>query len=95
MPRFIAAHPVAFSEEQLRPLTKEPMPEGVAWHSTYCAFADNKTYCHWEAPTKEALVEIFTKYEVPYEAIHEVRRFDPATGLMEPAPVEAKVLSPA
>jgi len=84
MPRFIAAHPVAFGEEQLQPLAKEPMPEGVTWHSTYCAFAENKSYCHWEAPTKETLVELFKRYEIPYEAIHLVRQFDPATGQLEP-----------
>ena len=95
MSRFIAVHPVAFSEEQLRPLAKEQLPEGVTWNSTYCAFAENKAYCHWEAPTKEAVVEIFKKYEIPHEAIFEVRLFDPATGLLEVEPVEAKVLSPA
>ena len=94
MPRFIAAHPVAFSEEQLQPLAKEPMPEGVTWHSTYCAFAENKSYCHWQAPTKEALVELFKKYEIPYEAIYVVRHFDPATGQMEPASSGVKVALP-
>ncbi len=90
MPRFVAVHPVVFSEEQLRPLAKELLPEGVTWNSTYSAFAENKAFCHWEAPTKEAVVEVFKKYEIPYEAIHEVRRFDPATGEMEPAPTEMK-----
>jgi hypothetical protein len=93
--RFIAVHPVGFTEEQLAPLAKEPLPEGVTWHSTYCAFAENRSYCHWEAPTKDAIVGIFKRYEIPYEAIHEVRRFDPATGQMEPEPLEAKVLQPA
>jgi hypothetical protein len=95
MLRFIAVHPVAFSEEQLAPLAKEPLPEGVTWHSTYCALAESRAFCHWEAPTREAIVEIFKKYEIPYDAIHEVRRFDPATGQMEAVPTEAKVLQPA
>jgi len=95
MPRFIAVHPVAFSEEQLQPLAKEQLPEGVTWNSTYCAFAESKAYCHWQAPTKEAVLEIFKKYEIPYEAIHEVRLFDPATGQLEAEPVEAKVLQRA
>lgn len=94
MPRFIAVHPLAFTEEQLKPLAKEQMPEGTIWHGTYSAFAENKTYCHWEAPSQEILFETFKKYEIPYEAVHEVRHFDPATGLMEPAPVKAKVLQP-
>jgi hypothetical protein len=90
MPRYIAVHPVAYGEEQLAPLAKEQLPEGVTWNSTYSAFAENKSYCRWEAPTKEAVIEVFKKYEIPYEAIHEVRRFDPATGKMEPAPMETK-----
>lgn len=94
MPRFIAVHPVAFTEEQLKPLAKEPLPEGTIWHATYCAVPENKSYCHWEAPTREALVLTFKKYEIPYEAIHEVRHFDPVAGEMEPAPTEGKVLQP-
>ena len=94
MPRFIAVHPVGFTEEQLAPLAKEPLPEGVTWHSTYCAFAENKSYCHWEAPTKEALVALFKKYEIPYEAIYLVRHFDPATGQMEPESSGVKVALP-
>jgi len=91
MRRFIAVHPLAFREEQLQPLAKEPLPEGATWHGTYSAFAENKSFCHWEAPTKETVVEILKKYEIPYEAINEVRHFDPATGVMEPEPVEMKV----
>jgi len=94
MLRFIAVHPVGFSEEQLAPLAKEALPAGVTWHATYCAALDNKSFCHWEAPTRDAVLEIFKKYEIPYETLHEVRRFDPATGLMEHAPVEVKVLQP-
>ena len=61
----------------------QPLPEGVTWNSTYCALAENKAYCHWEAPTKEAVEEILKKYEVPYEAVYPVRLFDPATGKLE------------
>ena len=91
MPRFIAVHPLAFPEEQMKPLALEPLPAGVIWHDTYSTDADAKSYCHWEAPAKEALIEVFKKYEIPYETIHEVRHFDPVTGVMEPAPVEVKV----
>lgn len=94
MPRFVAVHPIAFTEDQLAPLAKELLPEGVTWNGTYCAFAENKSFCHWEAPTKDAVVEIFKKYEIPYDAVHEVRRFDPATGHMEPAPIVVKVPQP-
>ena len=91
MLRFIAVHPVAFNEEQLQPLTNEQLPQGVTWHSTFCAFADDKSVCHWHAPTKQALLDLFVKYEIPYEAIYEVRLFDPATGRLEAQPSEEKV----
>jgi hypothetical protein len=89
--RFIAVHPVAFPEEQLAPLTKEQLPEGVIWRSTFIAYGDTKTYCHWEAPTKQVLADLFVKYQIPVEVIHEVRHFDPVTAKLEP---EAKVAQP-
>jgi hypothetical protein len=92
MLRFIAVHPGAFSEEMLQPLAKESMPENVIWKATFSAFDDNKTYCHWEAASKEDMLAIFAKYQIPYEVIHEVRMFDPAIGTMEPTPITAKVL---
>ena len=90
--RFIAVHPVAFTEAQLAPLSREQLPEGAAWHDTFIATGDAKTYCHWDAPTKQVLTDLFIKYEVPVEVIHEVRRFDPVTARLEP---EAKVAQPA
>ena len=91
MLRFIAVHPVAFGEEQLQPLTMEQLPQSVTWHSTFCAFADNKSFCHWHAPTRQTLLELFAKYEIPYEAIYEVRLFDPAIGRLEAQPSAEKV----
>jgi hypothetical protein len=92
--RFVAVHPVAFTEEQLRPLAKESLPEGVTWDSSFCGYKEDLTYCLWKAPAKEDLVAVFKRYEIPYEAIHAVRRFDPATGELEPEPVEEKVPQP-
>ncbi|MCU0505617.1 MAG: hypothetical protein MUE82_07570 [Chloroflexi bacterium] len=77
MARYIAVHPVAFTEEQLKPLAREPLPEG-----------------DWEAPVREALLEIFERYAIPYETLYEVRRFDPAVGEMEAVPVEEKIPQP-
>lgn len=94
MSRYIAVHPAAFTEEQLQPLTKAPVPEGVKWISTFCGVADNMTYCHWVAPSEEALIGIFRQYEIPYTAIHEVRLFDPVTATLEPALTETKVAQP-
>jgi len=87
MPRYIGVHPVAYTEEQLQPFG-QLLPGSVIWNSTYVAVADNKTYCLWEAPTKEAMAEVFAKYEIPYEGIYEVRRFDPLTNTLEPEAVE-------
>jgi Nickel responsive protein SCO4226-like len=86
MLRFIAVHPVVFTEEQLAPLAREKLPVDVTWHSTFCGFADNRSFCHWQAPSKEVLVELFAKYEIPCETIHEVRLFDPLIGELEPEP---------
>jgi hypothetical protein len=91
MLRFIAVHPVVFSEEQLLPLTMEQLPQGVTWHSTFCAFADDKSFCHWHAPTRQTLLDLFGKYEIPCEAVYEVRLFDPATGRLEAQPTAEKV----
>jgi hypothetical protein len=91
MLRFIAVHPVVFSEEQLQPLTMEQLPQGVTWHSTFCAFADDKSFCHWHAPTRQTLLDLFAKYEIPYAAVYEVRLFDPATGRLEAQPTAEKV----
>jgi hypothetical protein len=94
MLRFLAIHPAAFTEEQLQPLSKETLPAGVTWKSTFTAFDEGKTFCHWLAPSKDDLLAIFTKYEVPCETLHEVRLFDPATGTMEAAPVKEEALTP-
>lgn len=94
MPRYIAVHPAAFTEDQLQPLTKAPVPEGVTWIGTFCGFADDTTYCHWTAPSEETLVGIFAQYGIPYTAIHEVRLFDPVTATLEPEPTETRVPQP-
>ena len=83
MARFIAVHPVAFTDEQLQTLAKETPPEGTTWHATFLAVDDDTSYCHWEAPAKEVLIGVFTKYEIPYMSIRAVRLFDPATGKLE------------
>ena len=83
MPKFIAVHPVAYNKEQLAPLAKEQLPAGVDWGSTWCAFGDNKSYCEWNAPDKAVVEAIFKQYSIPYEAIHEVQRYNPKTGDFE------------
>ena len=94
MPRFLAIHSVAFPEEQLKQLSKETLPEGVVWESTYCAYPENRSICHWEAPDREAVTSLLAKYQIPYEDVLKVRRFDPMAGELEPEPTKEKVLQP-
>ena len=94
MLRFIAVHPGAFSEEMLQPLSKQALPESVTWKATFTAFEDDRTFCHWEAASRDDVLAVFRKYEIPYEALHEVRLFDPVTGTMEAAPAREKMLAP-
>lgn len=87
MPRFIAVHPIAFKEDDLRALAarREELPSTLNWHSCFVAASDHVTYCDWEAPDKQMLTEVFEAYGIPFDAIHEVRRFDPAAALLEAA----------
>ena len=80
MPKFIAVHPVAYNKEQLLPLTKETLPAGITWGSTWCAFGDGKSYCEWEAPDKQGVEAILTQYNIPYDGLYEVQHFDPQKG---------------
>jgi hypothetical protein len=70
MPKFMAAHPVAYNKDQLEQLAKEQPPAGVSWVS----------YCEWDAPDKQTVEGIFKQYNIPHEAIYEVQHFNPQTG---------------
>lgn len=78
MPRFIAVHTGAFTESQLKELAAAPVPAGITWSQTFCGFGDGKFFCEWTAPDEEAIRLIFKQYDVPYDAIYQVRRFDVA-----------------
>jgi hypothetical protein len=87
MPHFIVTHTVPFTEEALVKLAKEEAPKfaetGVSWIRTYCDFDDNKFFCEWEAPIKEAIEQILNDLNIPYEGIYPVRIFDVATVKLE------------
>jgi len=87
MPRFIATHSVPFTEEILKKYAKEETPKfskkKVTWLRTYCDFEDNKHFCEWEAPKKEAIEEIFKELKIPFDAIYQVRLFDVAKARLE------------
>ena len=86
MPRFIAAHTVPWTEEQLNEIGENMIPKlppGILFKLTYCDFDDGKFFCEWEAPSKEAIEQIFRDLEIPYDGIYEVKVFDVATATLE------------
>lgn len=84
MPRFIAVHSLVFTEEKMKEMAKKPLPEGISWLRSFCGFADNKSFCEWEAPSKEAIEQVLKQVEVPFDKIYPVRLFDVATATLEP-----------
>jgi len=84
MSRFIVAHSVVFSEEQLKELAKTPLPEGITWMRTFCGFEDSKSFCEWQAPSREAIEQVLRQVNVSYDAIYPVRLFDVPTASLEP-----------
>jgi hypothetical protein len=54
------------------------LPEGFSWKLTYCDFDDNKFFCEWGAPSKEALAEIFSSFHLPCDGIYPVKLFNVA-----------------
>ena len=86
MPRFIAVHTVPFAEEDLKNAAKglpSQLPPGVSWKLSYCDFADNKFFCEWEAPNKEAIEQVFKAQNLPFDAIYPVRLLDVAKAELE------------
>lgn len=85
MPRFIAVHIMPFTEEQMKAAVKKlpKFPKGTSWKLTYCDFADNKFFCEWEAPNKEAIEQIFKAQNMPFDVIYPVRVFNVAKAKFE------------
>jgi hypothetical protein len=90
VPRFIAVHTFPFTVEQalkgFEDLAARPLPPGVSWMNTWCDFDGHRFFCEWDVPSREALAEAFRVNEVPFDAIHPVRHYDPATRTLEAAP---------
>lgn len=90
MPRFMAVHTLPYTDAEFTDFMKQvseqlsQLPPGVAYHRTYCGFADHKFFCDWEAPSKEVLEQIFKAQEMPFDAIYPVRLFDVAKLELEP-----------
>jgi hypothetical protein len=83
MPRFIAAHTMPMTEEQLQALAQKAAPPEVRWIRTFCGFDDNKHFCEWEAPNKEAVKEVLSQESIPYDGVYRVRIFDVASRTLE------------
>jgi hypothetical protein len=83
MPHFIAVHPVALKEADLRALLdrRDELPSSVTWRASFVAENDHVTYCEWDTPDERLLREIFEAFGVPYSEIHEVRVFEPAAAI--------------
>jgi len=87
VPRFIAVHTMPGTEEEVKKLAKDmppQLPSGVSWKLTYCAFGDNKFFCEWEAPNKEAIEQVFKAANLPFDAVYPVRLLDVAKVEIEP-----------
>jgi len=79
MPRFIVIHSTPYNEEQIIATAKNmpnQLPSDVSWNLTYCAFDDNKFFCEWEAPNKDAIERVFKSTQVPYDEVYPVRLLD-------------------
>jgi len=65
-----------YNEEQIIATAKNmpsQLPPDVSWNLTYCAFDDNRFFCEWEAPSKDAVEQVFKSTQVPYDAVYPVR----------------------
>ena len=86
MPRFIAVHTVPMTESDLKTSAKDmppQLPPGLSWKLTYCDFGDNKFFCEWEAPNKEAIEQVFKAANLPFDAVYPVRLFNVAKKAFE------------
>jgi hypothetical protein len=87
MARFIVTHTIPYTEELLVKYAREEAPKfpesGVTWVRTYCDFENNKHFCEWEAPNKDAIEQILKDYEIPFDGIYSVRVFDVVTATLE------------
>lgn len=86
MPKYLLIHENDdfFTEEKLKELSKKEAPEEFEWKKTYCNFENNKFFCLWEAPSPEAIEQLFKKVNVPpCDAIYSVQTFNPKKSKLE------------
>jgi len=82
MPRFIAVHSHAFTEEELIGLAQRrgEIPAGLAWRGSWPGTTEDIGYCEWEAPDAQTVRNVLEANQIPVDAIHEVRFFEPEAG---------------
>ncbi len=87
MAKFLAAHTLpGYNEEKFIAMFKQMspvIPKGYSWKLTYCAFDQNKYFCEWEAPSKEALEQAFKQNKMPFDTVYPVKQFDASKGKFE------------
>ena len=86
MSRFMAVHSLPYSEQEMMGMLQEmapKIPPEFKWNQSWCDFNDQKHFCDWEAPSKEALEQAFQANNMPYDAVYPVRRFDVASMQLE------------
>ena len=80
MAKFIAAHTLpGYTEEKFASEAKKletMVPKGYSWNLTYCAFGENKYFCEWDAPSKEALEKVFRDNKLPFDGIYPVKNYN-------------------
>ncbi len=76
---------MSITEADLKALSTDVggVPEGVRWVKSYCDFDDNKFFCEWEGPSKDALEQTFEAIRFPYDVIYPVKIFDVTTREIE------------
>ena len=82
----MAVHTLPMGEQEMMAMLKEmapKIPAGFTWNQSWCDFDDQKHFCDWEAPSKEALEQAFQANNMPYDAVYPVRRLDVASMQME------------
>jgi hypothetical protein len=87
MAKFLATHTLPeYNESKFIDMAKQmegKIPKGFTWKLTYCAFNENKYFCEWDAPGKEALEQAFKQNKFPFDAIYPVKQFNVSKKVFE------------
>ena len=83
MAKYMAVHTLPMTEQQFMAMGKDIMskvPKGFTYKLTYCAFDNQKFFCEWDAPSKEALEQGFKEMNMPFDAVYPVKMYDATSG---------------